>query len=159
MNSKSSYHAPVEYLRWCWGAYLGLSLDDNDKNITDIDFHSLKSYTNALNKCKWFKQKDNEDKGRDDDNVNNFTRLITPQLDLPPNIHDCEVKEKKKESDEHNTPTLKPPIVIVSTSRADPLRDDGVDFVRKLKMVGSGENIVHFDVDGSHAFSMLCYKK
>ena len=154
MNSTSSYHCPVEYLRWSWGAYLGLSLDDGDNGDNNVDIHSFKSYNKALNKCKWLKHnKGSKGKDRDDDDTNNFIRLITPQMDLPPNIHDSEATEKEESSKDHAA-SLKPPMVVVLTSRADPLHDDGTDFVRKFKM-GGGKNLVHLDVDGSHAMATM----
>ena len=154
MNSKSSYHCPVEWLHWCWGAYLGLSLDGDDDDH-GVDFLSLESYSNALSKCKWVKHNDNKGKDRDDKIVDNFIRLIIPQFDLPPNIHDYETQKKEETSSKQHLSALKPPMVIVVTSRADPLQDDGIDFVRKFKM-GGGKNIVHIDEDGSHAMSILC---
>ena len=90
MYSKSALICPVEFLRWCWGAYLELRIDDDDDGCknddkkkeslkNEIDFHSLESYSTALDRCKWLKHK----KYKKETNENNG------------NDKDCECHEKK----------------------------------------------------------------
>ena len=110
-----------------------------------INCCSLESYTQALKTCKWFKETIE---------MKNFKRLIIPQFDLPRDLNRDNA-----------------PIVIVTTSKADPLRDDGLDLVQKIKSMhatttttttkGGGEGgsrkkkIYHFEGRGSHAFSLM----
>ena len=40
------------------------------------------------------------------------------------------------------------PVILITTNRADPLHDEGVDLVEKLKKCSA--NVIHFDHKGSH---------
>ncbi len=136
LNSLHSPFCPVEFLRWCWGCYLSFDSED-------INFHSLESYSKALHECKWFVNSKDETISDSD----KFRRLITPQIDLPPNINGENA-----------------PVIIVTTSKADPLRDDGIDLLQTLKKKGGSggaksTNILHFDKRGSHVISLLFDKK
>lgn len=159
MNSKCSPCCPVEFLRWCWGAYLGLhsscsssfSNDDADDGNTGdenhkIDFHSTESYLQALKNCTWIQ------------NDSKFARLITPQLDLPQNI----TTTGKNNIDNNSSLSTSFPTIIVTTSQGDPLYDDGIDLVSKLKGMNKGgqfindaTNVLHFEGKGSHTLSLL----
>ena len=159
MNSKCSPCCPVEFLRWCWGAYLGLKssssstcsdADTDCGNTGDenhqIDFHSKESYLQALKKCTWI-QKDSK-----------FARLITPQLDLPPNITTAGTNDV----DTNSSSSTSFPTIIVTTSKGDPLYDDGIELLSKLKGLNNGGqsfndaiNVLHFEGNGSHTLSLL----
>jgi hypothetical protein len=152
---------PVEFLRWSWAAYLGLRCShDSSKNGSSskcsnsgkIDFYSLEDYSKALNNSKWFLKNKEGEETTNDISSSNFNRLISPQVDLPVNLNSEDA-----------------PTIIVKTSKADPLRDDGIDFVQKLKQIMNGEeegstlpttsNILHFEARGSHVVSILFDKE
>lgn len=136
MNSISPF-LPVESLRWLWGAYLKFDCRKYRKAYNEeIDFNSFESYSTALSECKWM---------RDECISKNMRRLITPQIDLPTEL--CE----------ENSPTL-----IITTSTADPLQDDGIDLLEKIKVMNGGHlpsTVRHFDVKGSHAISLFFDQK
>jgi len=134
MNSRHSPFCPVEFLRWSWAAYLEFNPDEIEKLFT----LSPHSYEKALMSCKLFQHKE---EGSDENKQNlSLLRLITPQINLPPNL--CDEKSLT---------------VIVTTSKGDPLHDDGCDLVQKL--INSSANVHHFDVKGSHVVSELFDKK
>ncbi len=133
--NKISPMCPVECLRWCWGAYLQFDCQQyRETHNQEINFESLDSYSLALSQCKWMMGQD--------DTSQKMRRLITPQLDLPSGI--CRGD---------GAPTL-----IITTSRADPLLDDGIDLLQKLKDINGGElssNVTHIMTKGSHASILL----
>lgn len=75
-NSKCSPMCPVEFLYWCWGAYLEFDCERYRKiHSQDIDFKSFDSYNIALSQCKWMGTKCP---------ANSMNHLISPQVDLHP---------------------------------------------------------------------------
>lgn len=131
-NSKCSPMCPVEFLYWCWGAYLEFDCERYRKiHSQDIDFKSFDSYNIALSQCKWMGTKCPA----------NMNRLISPQVDLPPNLFSTNA-----------------PAIIITSSTADPLRDDARDLVQKLQEKNGGKmpaNVSHFELTGSHAISLM----
>ena len=137
LNSKSSGTCPTEFVRWCWSAYLQL----DEKKTGDIDFYSSDGLKSALEKSKWSKYMDSSSSERAPASC---WRLICPQVDLPPNL------------DNDNAPKI-----IVVTATADPLHDDGVDFVKSLrKEYGKrSDKVLHIESGGSHVLSLMFDKK
>ena len=143
LNSLSSSFCPATFLRWCWAAYLQLGVqgeakdgNDNDDEGEDkgsgcstkslispiISYDNVEEYKNILEKSPWFQQ------------PYGITRLFYPRINLPNNLN-----------------TERAPVIIVKTSTADVLRDDGLDLVKVLKAAGA--NVQHFEMVGSHGIS------
>ena len=143
LNSKSSGACPVEFLRWCWSAYLQL----DEKQDGSIDFYVEGAMQKALDSSVWSdlynsnSRDDDDNDDNDDDNYNGamFWRLICPQVDLP-SLEDDRV-----------------PKILIATATADPLHDDGVELVDGLKnkCKESSGKIHHFDLKGSHVLSSV----
>jgi len=155
LNSLSSSFCPALFVRWCWSAYLQLKVENevgDDNNDKMINFDNVDEYTQILEKSSWLKpyikqkeKKRNTFDNNESTNVNynsgrattteyGLARLFYPRIDLP-----------KKLNGE------KAPVIIVKTSTADVLRDDGCDLVRALKAAGA--NVIHFEMVGSHGIS------
>ena len=160
MNSKCAPCCPVDFLRWCWGTYLELEppststnddIDDNYVVVSHekemIDFHSLENYTKALNGCKWTR-KDSK-----------FNRLISPKVDLPPSLKDNNDEPRNIDSNSGISPHDNTPIIIIRTSKADALHDDGIDLVSTLVNHSYSQNLYHFDNTGSHIVSSIFDKE
>ena len=129
LNSLTSSFCPANFVRWCWAAYLQVETYQIEKEtaVLDDDFGSDNFLRNncLLKDNLWFPA----------NGVECRTRLFYPKIELP---NDLNVKEA--------------PIIIVKTSTADVLRDDGLDLVEALR--GVGANVKHFECVGSHGFSM-----
>ena len=104
LNSQSSGSCPVDFVRWCWAAYL--QLEESNDNRKRIDFSSEASFTDAFDNSVWSKFMTSQ-----------ASRLISPASDLPDLSNDEEA-----------------PMIIVMTATADPLHDAGVDFFKCVRV-------------------------
>ena len=127
-NQSSSHACPVHFLRWCYRSYLNLpepmeppsAVHTRDSNN---DLHTVlgRNSTRAeYYRTPWYQSP-------------NFRRLIEPGIDVPFTLGTDE----------------KIPHFIVTTNKADPLRDGGIQIIEALRAVN--ESIVtHHDDFGSH---------
>jgi len=134
MNSQSSF-VPVDWLRWCWRAYL--SLDDSTHDpLSD----SRENHFNAYSKSKWTDSSENAD-------IRNWQRLFAPHMNLPP-------KEALKHSN-----------LIIVSSKADPLHDDGHHLAMELIRICSDETknglqiVTYIETNGDHATGLAFDKE
>ena len=133
LQSKSSGTGPVPFLRWCWSAYL--QLDENQDE--SVDFYATNGIHKALQKSNVWSKLYESGNGPKTTEAKAFWRLVCPASD-PPALED----------------QLSPNLFII-TSTADPLHDDGVELVNKLreKCKQPTNKIHHFDLRSSHAIS------
>ena len=136
LNSKLSGSRPVDFMQWCWSAYLQL----DEKKENNINFCSSQGLTDALERSVWSRCVNvSSDSSEMDDMDSLIWRLVCPlQGDLPGIIDN-------------------PPKTIVLTASADPLREEGVEFVRFLE-IKYGENadkVAHFECRGSYIFAQV----
>ena len=103
LNSKSSGICPVDWVRWCWSAYL--QLEELNGSRKRIDFSSEASMIDALDNSIWSKFMNSK-----------AWRLVSPACDLPDLSNDEES-----------------PTIVVMTATADPLHDAGVDFFKRVE--------------------------
>jgi acetyl esterase/lipase len=134
LNSKSSGCCPVGFLRWSWSAYLQL----DEKQDGSIDYHTRDGLQRSLDCSAWsslYSEIAKEDSTQGNGSL--FWRLISPQANLPCLKND-------------DTPSI-----LICTSTADPLHDDGTELVKGLKekSQSSIDNIYHFEFTGSHALA------
>jgi acetyl esterase/lipase len=131
LNQKSMYFS-VEWLRWCWRVYLGLSEPevppsiDPSKKLTREDQLNLGS-----NHVAW--ENSSQRKGK-------YARLVNPMLDMPSQLNEAHA-----------------PRFLVTTNEGDPLRDDGLELVQKLRTEGA--SLVHLAHKGSHWIGTSLDKK
>jgi acetyl esterase/lipase len=130
LNSTSSHICPTGFLLWCWQAYLELPVPvlkndsqqtetpESDTTDTIDDLLSVDSNRKAWNESKW--------------KNTSLERLVNPVADLP--------------SEGWKGATA--PKILVQTNRGDPLRDDGVGLVDRLKLAGA--DVTHINAGGSH---------
>jgi acetyl esterase/lipase len=129
LNSTSSHICPIEFLHWCWQAYLELPVahkdgsettetPDNDTADTADDMLSLGSNRKAWNESKW--------------KNTSLERLVNPLANIS----------------SKGWKGATAPKILVQTNRGDPLRDDGFDLANKLRSVGA--DVTHIDAGGSH---------
>ena len=138
LNKTADALCPIEFVRWCWLACL--HIDEQTTKIRDLR-NDVISYAADVQKSKWMT--DNEFKP--------FQRLFTPQIDLPSKI----------------TIDKDAPQIIIHTSTADVLRDDGLDLIACLQQHHKNEsetndvpgNLYCFEGNGSHALSLDLDKK
>ena len=123
LNSLSSGACPVEYLLWSWRAYLGT--DHGVENPSIVQEEPTDGPRGRTNEHIW------NDKSSRWRKTLKHRRLIEPYVDLPKGL------------DRKNAP-----LFLVSTNKADPLKDDGVRLVRALRKVGA--QVRHVDAGGSH---------
>lgn len=139
-NQSSSHACPVHFLRWCYRSYLNLP-ERNEPPSTDVTTGSDvlltllgRNSTRSDYHCTpWYQSK-------------NFRRLVEPALDVPTTL---------------GTDT-KVPQFIISTNKADPLHDGGMQIIEALRAVNKSI-VVHHDDFGSHwvgtLFDSAAYKK
>ncbi len=160
MNSVSSSFCPAKFVHWCWIAYLQeyshrCNKDDNGNNEEHgsrhqqqqndhfTKFGNVDEYIKFMQKRKWLRKPLKKTSRKEMDNDENelspsssLQRLFHPQIELPSKLNEKDA-----------------PVILVRSSKADTLRDDGVDFVSCLKNVNA--NIVHFEASGSHGISSI----
>merc|ERR1712238_459194 len=116
----------IEWLRWCWRAYIGLeppesSEDRSEQTNTKLELLLQKS----SNYSSWNKWKTKY-------SSKSLQRLIYPTLDLPSSLND------KKNA----------PKIIIRVNLADPLYDDGKEIADALK--NEKADITFFEDKGLH---------
>jgi len=142
IESLSSGCCPVIWLRWSWRAYLGLDASDHAVVVAENDKEDavrrrkLHLITNAgaVSRHPFWSRVLVEERWK------KVMRLVRPASDLPNDLN------------ENDAPSF-----LVKTSTADPLLDDGTDFVRALTDAGArvehvsfrGSHVVSFDMDAS----------
>jgi acetyl esterase/lipase len=130
--NQNSLFISVEWLRWCWRVYLGLSEPevppsiDPSKKLTREDQLNLGS-----NHVAW--ENSSQRKGK-------YARLVNPMLDMPSQLNEAHA-----------------PRFLVTTNEGDPLRDDGLELVQKLRIEGA--SLVHLAHKGSHWIGTSLDKK
>ncbi|GKY94901.1 hypothetical protein MPSEU_000455000 [Mayamaea pseudoterrestris] len=122
MNQKSSHLPTTGFLRWGWQAYLELLPSKDKKPESEATLSRSEILGIDSNRTTW-----NECKWKG----SSMERLITPQIDLPMGL---------------NGPDA--PQFILSTNRADPLMDECLDLLAKLKEHSA--KVTHFDHIGTH---------
>jgi acetyl esterase/lipase len=139
LNSTSS-PVPVEYLQWCWQAYLELpqngssqmelpqngssqNIEKTENGPVDTldDLLGLDSNRKAWNESKW--------------KNSSLERLVNPVVAIPA-------------SGWKDNATYMAPKILVQTNRGDPLKDEGVELFNKLRLAGA--DVTHIDAGGSH---------
>jgi acetyl esterase/lipase len=139
LNSQSSHGCPVDFLRWCWQAYLQLPVSPDSHQTTTLldgsetheELLSVGSNRTTWDASQW--------------KTSSLARLVNPLLDLPTE------SLKGTESAEAGTSTATTtaaPTFIIQTNRGDPLHDDGVALVDRLTAIGA--KVTHIDAGGSH---------
>ena len=76
-----------------------------------------------MSSCQSFAKDENNTNRKRTARAISLRRLVTPQIDLPPNLRDDIA-----------------PTILVTTSKGDPLRDDGIDLYKKLKSAVEGDH-------------------
>ncbi len=125
METHSSVHCPVEFLRWCWKAYL--ELDDTENNTVENptcleEFLGNGSTRSAWDRCKW--------------KMSKARRLVEPWTELPLGLD-----------------TASSPKIFVVPCTADPLHGHGVIMANAFKEAGA--SVTHIDTFGSHALGFM----
>ena len=135
LNSKSSWMAPVGFLRWCWQAYLQLPEQEQGKIGTDKTASLDERLIANSNRHAWAASKWRGTV---------YERLIKPMVDLPKGLNDDNVA----------------PNVLVITNEADPLRDEGIALVGALQVEGmTPAKLKHLHTKGSHGLGLFLDKK
>jgi acetyl esterase/lipase len=124
MNSSSSHLPTVGFLRWGWQAYLGLPLSKDDK--TDKVTSMAELLAIKSNRTTWDECKWKGTKAE---------RLINPVIDLP------------------NLKGPNAPQFIITMNRADPLMDECLDLVAKIKAARA--KVTHIDHIGVSVYALL----
>jgi acetyl esterase/lipase len=128
-NQVSSHFCPVHFLRWCYRSYLDLSINVPEGQASSISdtpgddndaILGRNSTRSDYYQSKWYQSA-------------NFRRLIEPTLGLPLSLR----------TDKN------PPIFIITTNQADPLRDGSIQFVEALRTLDPSI-VQHHDDSGSH---------
>jgi acetyl esterase/lipase len=121
--NRNALFISTEWLRWCWRCYLELHDPMEQGDLMQLE--TMKDRLNhGSNIHAW-------DKSPYSKGV--FARLVNPTFDMPTGLDKPEA-----------------PKFLVLTNEGDPLRDDGIDLVEKLKAVGA--NLKHLEHSGSHWF-------
>ena len=135
MNSKASM---TQWLIWCWRSYLSSKITttiDNDKdggNNYKLDFSN-----NQFHVETWMKQAKTKEE-------NHMFRYIYPTIGIPP----------ATSNKYHDNDQIK---FIIVTSLADPLHDEGVELVNKMKEMGYTE-LKHYETISGHSTYFWCDK-
>merc|ERR1712038_841602 len=141
MNKTADGSCPIEFVRWCWQCYLRIGEENSTTKTTskvgDLR-NNIMSHVTYIQKSKWMTK----------DELKPFQRLFTPQVDIPYSI----------------TIDKEAPQILIHTSTADVLRDDGLDLIACLqkhheKECGEGDNNIPgnlycFEGNGSHVISL-----
>lgn len=126
-NQSSSHACPVHFLRWCYRSYFNLpepkELSTSDQGHSSDDLFTVlgrNSTRSDYYRTPWYQSP-------------NFRRLIEPAIDVPLTL---------------GTDTTVPQFVI-TTNKADPLHDGGIQIIQALRAVNESI-VVHHDDFGSH---------
>lgn len=143
MNKTADGSCPIEFIRWCWRCYLHIDEENSTmKTTTKVVARDLRNdimpHVIDIQNSKWMIK----------DELKPFQRLFIPQVDIPPNI----------------TTDKEAPQIIIHTSTADVLRDDGLDLIACLQKHHENEcesnnnnvprNFSCFEGNGSHVSSL-----
>lgn len=121
--NQNSLFISTEWLRWCWRCYLELQEPMEQGDLMQLE--TMKDRLNHGSNCNAWDESPYS-KGV-------LARLVNPTSDMPTGLGKPEA-----------------PKFLVLTNEGDPLRDDGIDLVEKLK--ASGANLKHLAHSGSHWF-------
>lgn len=130
-NEHCAYACPVQWLRWCWAAYLQLECTKMEKKKENnvIDFRDDLQYQNFVSNSRWSTLSSSSQA--------QVWRLIDPTKFLP----------------DFPTDNDDAPKIIIHTQTADVLRDDGRNLFERLHKSYKASS--HFETKGSHVFSHI----